>query len=310
MNAAEYTHASITAQLSEEWTRGNASENSAVHILGRGNRTKYHNDRMGTPLWMTNESGNVVWQVRYSAFGELYEEDRDPDGDGTLVENNLRFAGQYDDALFALLLEQGPYYNGARYYSPSIGRYLQVEPAMQNANYVASHGANGVSLNAYGYAANNPLRYVDPTGLEVWLCGAPADLVSGYGFGEDHNWVKTSSQSKGWAPNPSSMGMVNADHSRRQGSCEVVPDVDEACVDATLLSEGMLDWGWIPRVTDCQQFAQYVLNSCGMSIPGVPSTRTLLPPSGRGPGTVESYTCAVHPSNLACRAPGFYPYTW
>ncbi len=44
------------------------------------------------------------------------------------------------------------YYYAARYYDPYIGRFTQRDPA-------------GNGFNWYAYTANNPLKFVDPTGL-------------------------------------------------------------------------------------------------------------------------------------------------
>ena len=46
---------------------------------------------------------------------------------------------------------------GARYYDASLGRFLSVDPASDQRSAQAA--------NPYGYAANNPLLYKDPTGL-------------------------------------------------------------------------------------------------------------------------------------------------
>ena len=60
----------------------------------------------------------------------------------------IRFPGQYFDA------ETGLHYNRFRYYDPGIGRYVSADPIGQTGE-----------TNLYSYAANNPTRFIDPSGL-------------------------------------------------------------------------------------------------------------------------------------------------
>lgn len=51
---------------------------------------------------------------------------------------------------------------GARYYGSSLGRFMQVDPKQFSLRTLA----NPQKWNKYAYVLNNPLRYVDPDGLE------------------------------------------------------------------------------------------------------------------------------------------------
>lgn len=53
-------------------------------------------------------------------------------------------------------VESGYDYFGAKYYDARIGRFLSVDP----------HASNDVALSPFSYAGNNPLAYVDPTGMD------------------------------------------------------------------------------------------------------------------------------------------------
>ena len=65
--------------------------------------------------------------------------------------NVFRFCGEYYDT------ETGTVYLRARYYDPSIGRFI-------SRDSFAGNLADPLSLNLYTYCANNPLLYVDPSG--------------------------------------------------------------------------------------------------------------------------------------------------
>ena len=118
----------------------------------------FHNDHLGTPQALTDAAGRTVWKAQYDPFGKATVNE-DPDGDGQSVVNNLRFPGQYYDA------ETGLHYNYHRYYDPATGRYLQPDPI----------GLAG-GLNPYHYVRNNPIRFTDRLGLQVFDPGpSPVD---------------------------------------------------------------------------------------------------------------------------------------
>jgi RHS repeat-associated protein len=58
--------------------------------------------------------------------------------------------------------ETGLDYFGARYNASSIGRFMTPDPLMASA-----HASDPQTWNRYAYTFNNPLRYVDPDGMQV-----------------------------------------------------------------------------------------------------------------------------------------------
>jgi RHS repeat-associated protein len=123
-----------------------------------------HNDHLGTPQLLTDENQTIVWQTEYTPFGEATINE-DPDGDGTAVEFNLRFPGQYFDK------ETQTSYNYYRTYDPKLGRYIQSDPI----------GLEG-GVNTYGYVSGNPITRFDPFGLVEWH-GTQTTLAAGEGGG-------------------------------------------------------------------------------------------------------------------------------
>lgn len=103
----------------------------------------FHNDHLGTPQTVTDNTQQVVWKGEYDPFGEVTET-------VALVEQNIRFPGQYFDQ------ETGLYYNYFRTYNPETGRYVESDPI----------GLAG-GLSTYGYVGGNPLLFVDLFGLEI-----------------------------------------------------------------------------------------------------------------------------------------------
>ena len=104
-----------------------------------------HVDHNGTPRKMTDGQAQLVWSADYSPFGEA-----------TITLSNatlnLRMPGQYEDS------ETGTHYNYRRNYDPATGRYTTSDPI----------GLRG-GKNTYVYAEANPIRFVDPLGLEAEL---------------------------------------------------------------------------------------------------------------------------------------------
>ena len=130
-----------------------------VQALSNNNGVLYyvHNDPLGTPQVLTDESGTVVWKATYDPFGKATTNE-DPDNDGNAITFNARMPGQYED------VETGLHYNYFRHYDPATGRYLTSDPI----------GLLG-GLNSYGYSGGNPIQFMDPFGLS-FCSSLPEDV--------------------------------------------------------------------------------------------------------------------------------------
>jgi RHS repeat-associated protein len=108
----------------------------------------YHTDHLGSSNVLTDRSGNVAQHYEYSTFGQQ-----------SYVNNTSafpvsnRYTGQIADD------ETGLYYYGGRYYDPQLGRFIQPDPTVPNAE-------DSQSLNRYSYCSNNPLNNTDPSGFD------------------------------------------------------------------------------------------------------------------------------------------------
>ena len=128
-----------------------------------GNTYAVHSDHLNTPRRLSNEASQPVWQWRYSAFGEeeptmaakrFTGPETVPSTGATSttpIAFNLRYPGQYSDA------ESGLFYNYFRSYDARVGRYSQPDPI----------GLQG-GWSRFGYVDANPLRFIDPFGLDRW----------------------------------------------------------------------------------------------------------------------------------------------
>jgi RHS repeat-associated protein len=133
-----------------------------------------HADHLGMPRAMTNASGQIVWAAIPRPYGDVTEVTTTDPSSGATVVTNLRLPGQYDERLLASLGLQGPYYNWNRWYLPSVGRYLELDPIALTGGFNTSYG-----VDWYGYADQNPVRWTDPSGLSVELY---CESIQGHGF--------------------------------------------------------------------------------------------------------------------------------
>jgi RHS repeat-associated protein len=115
--------------IDETFTRTDAS--GASTLLG---------DALGSALALADTSGAVQTQFTFDPFGATASS-------GATNTNPLQYTGRDND-------RTSLYYYRARYYAPSIGRFISEDPL---------DGDEGANL--YAYARNDPTDFRDPLGL-------------------------------------------------------------------------------------------------------------------------------------------------
>lgn len=119
----------------------------------------------GDVVQIVDTSGNVINSYSYDVWGNITSQTEG-------ISNSFKYAGEMYDS------ETGLYYLRARYYDPSIGRFINEDTDEGQIN-------NPLSLNLYAYVSNNPLLYTDPTGHF-----AQSNTGGSSGNAPKSNWVK------------------------------------------------------------------------------------------------------------------------
>ena len=131
----------------------------------------YHLDALGSVRAVTNAQGQVIARHDFLPFGEELNPQYPP-------HDRRLFTGQERD------FETGLDYFHARQLRVDLGRFATLDPLTDLAWTDPTLGAT----NAYGYVANNPLRYVDPDGRDaIFVNFSQGAAISGHRFG--HNGI-------------------------------------------------------------------------------------------------------------------------
>jgi len=150
-----YSGRSIACEVDEDWALKDRIVRGHT-ILQKEDSNKgtyyYIHNAHGDITALTNERGEVVNSYSYDAFGNILDSTEK-------VDNRFKYSGELHDPV------TGQYYLRARYYNPSIGRFMQEDTF------------RGDGLNLYTYVANNPIKYIDPTGH----CKEGVDFNNGIG---------------------------------------------------------------------------------------------------------------------------------
>jgi RHS repeat-associated protein len=133
-------------------------EGLPIEQITSGSATYLHHDQLGSIRVLTSSTGAVTGTYRFGPNGAVW-------GHTGTATSKMGFAGQ-----LRMATEHQLIYLRARTYDPATAQFLSVDPMV---------GATG---EPYGYAAENPVNLVDPSGLEPNDGSCPCPPCLGDGF--------------------------------------------------------------------------------------------------------------------------------
>jgi RHS repeat-associated protein len=160
----EETNASGTAVAPYSQTQ---NIDDPLAMLRNGATSYYHADGLGSVTSLSSSAGSIANTYTYDSFGNLTA------STGSLV-NPFRYTARESDT------ETGLYYYRARYYDPSLGRFLSEDSIRFDGG-----------INFYSYVANEPTTLSDPSG-QLQVCCRPARSVTWTGLEACHCFLKLS----------------------------------------------------------------------------------------------------------------------
>ena len=115
--------------------------------VGSNQEGYYSLNSHGDVVAITDSDGKILNQYEYDSWGNVTSR---VEG----MNNPFLYSGEmYDE-------KAGLYYLRARYYDPSVGRFISEDTNKGQVD-------NPLTLNRYTYVHNNPTRYFDPTGNQA-----------------------------------------------------------------------------------------------------------------------------------------------
>ncbi|ALZ75267.1 RHS repeat-associated core domain-containing protein [Rheinheimera sp. F8] len=112
-----------------------------------------HKDQQGSTTAITNAAGTTVQQLMYDPWGKQF-----------LVNNSiLSYSSPAQSKGYTgheMVNDFEVIHMGGRTYNPTLGRFMQADPFIQEPGNLQSY-------NRYAYVQNNPMSYTDPSGYFI-----------------------------------------------------------------------------------------------------------------------------------------------
>jgi RHS repeat-associated protein len=251
-----YDGADVLIDLNADWSvaatyfNGPGIDNHLRQTSATTGVSYFLTDHLGSTAGLTDGSGNLVETETYDSFGN---------GGGS-TRTRYGYTGRERDPDAGLL------YYRARFYDPKVGRFISEDPTGLAAG-----------INQYGYAAANPLSFVDPQGLDIVViengptrgnpAGHTAIAISGYGvfsFGNGNPNIPGQNLIGG-----SLWDYIVREVPRRSSVIYIIkttPDQDRQAVDALLAmdKEPRLKDGLSILFDNCSTRANRALDAAGI----------------------------------------------
>ena len=167
-----------------------SEEGNTTNLIGAGIEARMNVS--GGYFLQKNAHGDVTAAISgteraatydYDAFGNTLVEEGE-------INNPIRYSGEYLDE------ETGLIYLRARYYDPSVGRFISEDPIRDGMNW-------------YAYCGNSPIMFVDPSGL-----------IRGPGYNSSGEWSEN--------PDADDFGYGSAKYNMLESLGNIWRNVDDA----------------------------------------------------------------------------------
>lgn len=153
-----YDGPNVTQELSGSNPSANLLTGGLDEIFTRTDSTgvaDFLRDGLGSTAALTDSTGAIEQTYTYDPFGATTS------NGGSA--NSYQYIGRETDAT-------GLYYFRARYYDPTIDRFISEDPV----------GFAGGNSNLYSYAFNNPINLRDPSGKDPFIGATTGTILGGF----------------------------------------------------------------------------------------------------------------------------------